>query len=202
MIRGMKRHLIVALLFVFTGVLAPAFSYAAEPLDTDKDGLIDSQELQFKTDINNPDTDSDGFVDGLEVSRAFDPLSAQAKKLTKSILIDTKKQELYQQLNGITIRTHTVSTGKASMPTPKGTFTIVNKSVRAWSKMYGLWMPYWMGISGTRAGIHELPEWPNGYKEGAKHLGIPVSHGCIRLGEVAAKIVYDWTDIGTKVTIK
>ncbi len=174
----------------------------AAPLDSDKDGLIDAQEIQFKTNPNLPDTDGDGFVDGLEIANGFDPLSAEPKLLTKTLLVDTKKQELYQQLNGITIRTHTVSTGKSSMPTPKGTFTIANKAVRAWSKMYGLWMPYWMGISGTRAGIHELPEWPNGYKEGAKHLGIPVSHGCIRLGVDAAKIVYDWTPVGTKLTIK
>lgn len=194
------------LLFFFAltlAILFPVLSQAAEPLiDTDKDGLIDSQELQFKTDINNPDSDGDGFVDGLEIANGYDPLSIVKKKLTKSILVDTKKQELYQQLNGITIRTHTVSTGKASMPTPKGTFTIANKAVRAWSKAYGLWMPYWMGIKGTRAGIHELPEWPNGYKEGANHLGIPVSHGCIRLDVVAAKIVYNWTDVGTKIIVK
>lgn len=194
----MKKLIFIVLVFI----LCASHAQAAEIVDTDKDGLIDSQEAQFKTNPNLPDTDGDGFVDGLEVARGFDPLSAQAKKLAKSILIDTKKQELYQQLNGITIRTHTVSTGKASMPTPKGSFTIANKAKRAWSKMYGLWMPYWMGISGTRAGIHELPEWPNGYKEGAKHLGIPVSHGCVRLGEEAAKIVYEWTEVGTKVVIK
>jgi lipoprotein-anchoring transpeptidase ErfK/SrfK len=63
-------------------------------------------------------------------------------------------------------------------------------------------MPFWIGIKGTRMGIHELPEWPNGYKEGAAHIGTPVSHGCIRLGVEAAKIVYDWADVGTKVIIK
>ncbi len=174
----------------------------AAPIDTDGDGLVDVQELKFKTDINNPDTDGDGFVDGLEIARSFDPLSKEPKKLTKNILINLQKQELYQQLNGITIRTHTVSTGKRSMPTPKGDYTIANKALRPWSKMYGLWMPYWLGIAGTRMGIHELPEWPGGYKEGANHLGTAVSHGCIRLGVQAAKIVYDWTDVGTKVFIR
>jgi len=198
----MKKVLIMALIIAFSRVITPAFSYAKELVDTDHDGLVDEQEIQFKTDINNPDTDGDGYVDGLEIARAFDPLSKEYKKLGKSILIDVKKQELYQQLNGIIIRTHTVSTGKSSTPTPKGVFSIANKSLRAWSKTYGLWMPYWMGIKGTRAGIHELPEWPGGYKEGKNHLGTPVSHGCIRLGEIASKIVYDWTEIGTKVIIK
>lgn len=175
---------------------------AADLTDTDRDGLIDIQEQQFKTDINNPDSDGDGYVDGLEIANGFDPLSKEARKLEKTILIDTKKQELYQQLNGITIRTHTVSTGKPSMATPKGEYRIGNKHPRAWSRMYGLWMPFWLGLRGTRIGIHELPEWPGGYKEGANHLGTPVSHGCIRLGIGAAKIVYDWVEIDTKVIIK
>lgn len=196
----MKKVLFFLILGLF--LITAKTSLAASLVDTDRDGLIDSQEIQFKTNPNLPDSDGDGFVDGLEIKNGFDPLSAEPKKLTKSILIDLKKQELYQQLNGVTIRTHTVSTGKPSMPTPKGEYTIGNKSERAWSKTYGLWMPYWLGLRGTKMGIHELPEWPNGYKEGAAHLGKPVSHGCIRLGIEAAKIVYDWTEVGTKVTIK
>lgn len=194
----MKKLIFIVLL----SLLFTSYAQAAELVDTDKDGLIDTQELQFKTNPNLPDTDGDGFVDGLEIARGFDPLSAEPKKLTKSIVIDTKKQELYQQLNGITIRTHTVSTGKPSMPTTKGEYKIGNKAKRAWSKTYGLWMPYWMSLGGTRMGIHELPEWPNGYKEGANHLGVAVSHGCIRLGIQAAEIVYNWTELGTKVIVK
>ncbi len=93
-----------------------------------------------------------------------------------------------------------VSTGKASKPTPTGTRTIQDKSPRAWSAPYGLYMPWWNGMGGGY-GIHELPEWPNGYKEGESHLGTPVSHGCIRLGVGPAQTVYNWADIGTPVYI-
>lgn len=191
----------ISILILVILVLTPSVS-RAELLDSDKDGLVDIQEEQFKTDIHNPDTDGDGYVDGLEIAQGFDPLSAEPRQLKKTILIDTKKQELYQQLSGITIRTHTVSTGKPSMPTPKGEYRVGNKAERAWSRAYGLWMPYWLGLAGTRVGIHELPEWPGGYKEGEAHLGTAVSHGCIRLGVIAAKIVYDWTEVGTPVIIK
>lgn len=191
----------LSLVLVFGLTFSHLTLASTTPIDSDHDGLSDDLEKQFKTNSNNPDTDGDGFVDGLEVANGFDPLSKEPKKLTKTIVVDLKKQRLYQELNNIIIRTHTVSTGKASTPTLKGTFSIVNKSPRAWSREFHLWMPYWMGLGGTRAGIHELPEWPNGYKEGAKHLGIPVSHGCIRLDVVAAKIVYDWTPIGTKVIV-
>ena len=58
-------------------------------------------------------------------------------------------------------------------------------------------MPFWMQFTGMGHGIHELPEWPGGYKEGAAHLGIPVSHGCVRLGIGPAQTVYNWADKGT-----
>jgi hypothetical protein len=65
-----------------------------------------------------------------------------------------------------------------------------------------LYMPYWMAITPDgKYGIHELPEWPGGYKEGANHLGRPVSHGCVRLGVGAAKTVYEWASEGTTVVV-
>lgn len=95
---------------------------------------------------------------------------------------------------------YTVSSGKPSMPTPKGTRYILNKNPKAWSSKYGLYMPWWQDM-GNSYGIHELPEWPNGYKEGESHLGTPVSHGCVRLGVGPAESVYNWTNIGTPVYI-
>lgn len=42
--------------------------HGSPELDTDKDGIIDSDETDvFKTDMNNPDTDADGIPDGVEV---------------------------------------------------------------------------------------------------------------------------------------
>lgn len=38
-----------------------------EPIDSDKDGLDDEREKDFKTNPNNPDTDKDGLSDGDEV---------------------------------------------------------------------------------------------------------------------------------------
>jgi lipoprotein-anchoring transpeptidase ErfK/SrfK len=88
------------------------------------------------------------------------------------------------------------------MNTPKGEFSIQNKTPRAWSNKYKLYMPYWQAITPSgEYGIHELPEWPGGYKEGANHLGTPVSHGCVRLGIGAAERVYAWTEIGTPIII-
>jgi lipoprotein-anchoring transpeptidase ErfK/SrfK len=87
------------------------------------------------------------------------------------------------------------------MPTPKGNYKIENKHPKAWSP-YGLWMPYWMAVVPSgKFGLHELPIWPSGYREGEDHLGQAVSHGCVRMGEGDAKFLYEWADIGTPVYI-
>jgi lipoprotein-anchoring transpeptidase ErfK/SrfK len=133
----------------------------------------------------------------------------QAKKYTaakittgKYIDINLEAQVMTTFEDGKLLNSYMVSSGKPSMPTHKGQFSIHNKSPRAYSKEFGLYMPWWMAVAPDGSfGIHELPEWPSGYKEGAAHLGTPVSHGCIRLGVGPAKTVYDWAEIGTPVVI-
>jgi len=120
---------------------------------------------------------------------------------SKNIKVDvSKKQLLYYYLGDKQIGSFPISSGKSSTPTPKGEFKIINKHQKAWSS-YGLWMPYWLGLGTGRFGFHELPIWPNGYREGEDHLGIPVSHGCIRLGVGPAEFLYNWSEVGTKVLI-
>lgn len=118
----------------------------------------------------------------------------------KYIDIDLAQQKLCRIEGTNILSCYVISTGKASTPTPTGTRTISDKSPKAWSAKYGLWMPWWNGMGGG-FGIHELPEWPSGYKEGQNHLGTPVSHGCVRLGIGAALEVYNWTEIGMPVYI-
>jgi len=133
----------------------------------------------------------------------------QAKKYTKAKIVEGKYIDvnLATQImttfeNGTLLNAYLISSGKKGMGTPVGTHQIYNKTPRAYSKAYGLYMPNWMAIvSDGKFGIHELPEWPGGYKEGANHLGIPVSHGCMRLGVGPAKTVYDWSEIGTPVIV-
>lgn len=115
--------------------------------------------------------------------------------------INLSKQILSIFSDGTNLGNYRISSGKRGMATPTGTFSILSKRKRAWSKKYGLFMPYWMQFTRAGHGIHELPEWPGGYKEGANHLGIPVSHGCVRLGVGAAETVYGFVETGTPVRI-
>lgn len=141
--------------------------------------------------------DSSGLV-----KKQSQAASAEAKiKEGRYVDINLSKQILSIFDDGDNRGNYRVSTGKRGMATPTGMFNIKKKSKRAWSKRYRLFMPYWMQFTNQGHGIHELPEWPGGYKEGANHLGVPVSHGCVRLGIGPAKTVYNFVDIGTSVYI-
>ncbi|PLX21939.1 hypothetical protein C0584_01215 [Candidatus Parcubacteria bacterium] len=168
--------------------------------DFDQDGLVDSLELKFKTKIKNKDSDGDGYDDGQEVYGGFDPLQNSGAKLQKRIDISLYSQKLFYFLGGVMMYDYPVSSGLFDT-TPRGKFSIQNKHPKAWSS-YGLWMPYWMAITPDgRYGIHELPIWPSGYREGEDHLGAPASHGCVRVGTEAAEKIYNLTEVGTEVNI-
>lgn len=169
--------------------------------DVDGDGLNDGLEIAFKTDPFKADTDGDGYSDLVEIEARHNPLSADKKLLETKIVISLSAQKMSYYIGGQKWKEFPVSTGKASTPTPLGDFKISSRTIKAWSKAYGLWMPFWLGLDRGGIGIHELPFWPNGYREGQDHLGKPVSHGCIRLGIGPAKYIYDHADVGTSVQV-
>lgn len=182
-------------------IAAPLDAQPSSTIDTDGDGLTDLQERLFGTDPLRADTDGDGYADGMEVQNGYSPTGTHRVRLEKRLRIRLASQTLEQMLGGVVIATHQVSTGRKGMKTPTGVFHIRSKNPRAWSRIAKLWMPWWMQFTSVGHGIHELPEWPGGKKEGANHLGTPVSGGCVRVGIGAAKLLYDWAPIGTKIEI-
>lgn len=126
----------------------------------------------------------------------------------KYVEVNLSEQTLYQWEGSNLLASYPVSTGKWSSPTPQGVLYIKNHISYAYSRKYDLYMPWWLGLawnpdgSGYEGyGIHELPEWKNGTKEGQSHLGTPVSHGCIRLGIGPAEAMYSWAEEGMPVYI-
>jgi hypothetical protein len=57
-------------------------------------------------------------------------------------------------------------------------------------------------------GLHGLPylgraaEDSAYWREARAHIGIPVSHGCIRFLPEEAAEIYEWADVGTPVFIR
>ena len=115
--------------------------------------------------------------------------------------IDLSNQNLYIFEDGRELGAYKISSGLRGMNTPTGDFEVIGKARRPWSVKYGLFMPWFIQFTYDGHGIHELPEWPSGYKEGSNHLGIPVSHGCVRLGIGPAQKVYEFVDVNTPIVI-
>lgn len=133
-----------------------------------------------------------------------EPIEPQIKE-GKYVDIDISQQILTIFKDGKSYGSFQTSTGTYSMPTPIGKFKVMVKKPVAYSGKYDLYMPFWMQFTGMGHGIHELPFWKfkGGweYKEREAHLGIRVSHGCVRLGVGPAEAVYNFTDIGTPVVV-
>jgi len=84
-----KKGKIIILLSVF--LLLPIFSHA-QIVDTDNDGLSDTDELSiYYTNPSNPDTDGDGYLDGAEIKYGYSPRHKGNKKL---IQVDSDKDYL------------------------------------------------------------------------------------------------------------
>lgn len=123
----------------------------------------------------------------------------------KKIVISISSQNLKCYEGADIVCDFKISSGAPGLDTPIGNFKVERKRDVAYSAAYDLYMNYWMAFTPNEAyGIHELPYWKYSWgtvTEGANHLGVKVSHGCVRLGIGSAKQVYDWAPIGTPVQI-
>ncbi len=123
----------------------------------------------------------------------------------KVIYVSLSKQRVYAYQNGKLKYTFVVGTGLPTRATKPGNFRIKTKIREAWSNVWQLRMPYWMGIydvGKVENGFHALPINRRGGKLWAGLLGKPVSFGCIVLNDPDAAILYQWADMGTLVVIR
>lgn len=123
---------------------------------------------------------------------------------TKRIEVDLSKQRLYAWDGDILVHEFPVSTGLRGQDTATGRFQILDKIPMAYSRIWRLNMPNWMGIyyvKGIENGFHGLPLRPDGSRMWAGLLGQRASYGCIVLGIKPAKTLYNWAEIGTRVDI-
>ena len=107
------------------------------------------------------------------------------------LTIDLTAQRLMVYRNGGLMAASAISTGSLGRETPTGVFTILEKKVMHRSTTYdNAPMPYMQRLTSKGIAIHagDLP-------------GYPASHGCIRLPNEFAKLLYAATELGTQVMI-
>ena len=115
----------------------------------------------------------------------------ESNRKNTRIVIDIADQKAFLLVNGKIGASAPVSTARPGKYTPRGTFRI-SERIRSGkiSTIYNVSMPYWMRLSGTVFGVHA------GYLP-----GYPASAGCIRLPASMAKLFYENTTYGTRVSI-
>ena len=107
------------------------------------------------------------------------------------LTIDLTAQRVMVYRDGVLIAASAISTGSAGRETPTGVFTILEKKVMHRSSTYDdAPMPFMQRLTSKGIAIHagDLP-------------GYPASHGCIRLPNEFAKLLYRVTELGTPVMI-
>ena len=146
-------------------------------------------------------------------------LLSRASKENSAVEISLKDQRGILLIDGAIAMDFPVATGKASHPTPEGSYQIIEKKKDHKSNLYGRIvsgegqtvvsdadtrsdtvpqggrfvgapMPYWMRLTTTGVGLHV------GYIPGR-----PASHGCIRLKKDVAVELFGILDLGSPVTI-
>lgn len=108
---------------------------------------------------------------------------------TYEILVNTNKFLLSLFQDGKLIKNYPIAIGKPSTPTPKGTFTIVNKA----HNPGGPFGARWLGLSIKGYGIHGTND--------PSSIGKAVSNGCIRTYNDNIIELYNTVPIGTTVRI-
>lgn len=110
---------------------------------------------------------------------------------TYKILVDVEDSKLFLFENNKLIKVYKCSGGKASTPSPIGTWTITSKA--KWGEGFGRKLASDLMFLGVSFGIHGTL---NPYS-----VGWASSHGCIRMNNKEVAELYKIIPIGTKVTI-
>ena len=127
----------------------------------------------------------------------------------KVIYVSLSQQKMWAYDGDQPVFEFLVSTGLPTEENPNrdtkpGVFRIKTKMPEAFANLWGLRMPYWMGIydaGNIENGFHAMPLLRNG-RPVSWRVGSRGSFGCIVLNTKDAKALYDWAGFGTLAVIR
>ncbi len=150
---------------------------------------------------------SDPMQDNLRFVKSYSVAASDLAGQERKIEVDRHSQRMTAFFGGTKVWTMKVSTGASATPTPRGFYRVRAKDElrRGYTAPYYR-MPYFQQLSEDGIGIHALPylgskKGGDFWEEAGNHLGIAVSHGCIRTSEEDAKLLFEFTEKGTAVQI-
>ncbi|CAN0241035.1 unnamed protein product, partial [Phaeothamnion confervicola] len=106
------------------------------------------------------------------------------------IVISVNAQRASFFANGLLVRQGPVSTGTKSHPTPMGVFSVLQKNKHHVSNLYGAAMPFMQRLTWSGTALHTGPL-----------PGYPASHGCVRMTNDFAQMLWGQTRIGARVIV-
>jgi hypothetical protein len=106
------------------------------------------------------------------------------------IIVSIDKQRATLFADGMPFASTAISSGTPGHPTPTGVFTIIQKSRHHVSNLYNASMPYMQRITWSGSALHQGPL-----------PGYPASHGCVRLTEEFAQLLWKTTKMGARVIV-
>jgi len=118
------------------------------------------------------------------------------------IEVDLSRQIVLVYYNGMLIKEMICSGGKESSRTPIGEFFTIGKVPYQWVAKFNVGAYYWTRFYKDYL-FHSVPFNEDGemIEQEYNKLGIPASHGCIRLKLDEAKWLYEKLPLGVKVSI-
>ena len=127
------------------------------------------------------------------------------------IWVHLASQTLVAYDHGCPIIASYITTGRAELPTGRGTFTIFRKAyaykmISPWPKTSKFWYPdawvnYAMEFIGDGTFFHTADWQPDGTYGAGSQYGPYASHGCVHVPWGIAAQLYNWAGIGTTVTV-
>lgn len=111
-----------------------------------------------------------------------------AGQLQIVVSIDYQRATFYA--DGSPVAHSAISTGTRGHPTPMGVFSVIQKNRHHVSNLYGAKMPYMQRLTWSGTALHTGPL-----------PGYLASHGCIRLTNEFAQLLWTTTKIGARVIV-
>ena len=153
--------------------------------------------------VDNP---TESMYDNISFVTDVAIAASELEGLERNLEIDLSDQMMFAKMGDITVWSFMISSGAHDTPTPRGNYQVLNKQEL---RIGGAWphyrMPYWQGWRVDGYGLHALPYLANDngafWSEAWDHIGIPVSHGCIRQLPDDAQTLYEFTSIGTPLYV-